>query len=83
MRPAPAQLPRTHVNQVVSFQVDDPTGGSEQLQDTLAQGRLAGAGFSHNSQGAPLPEFQGNAIHRLQVAGNAAETPFLHRETDL
>ena len=49
----------------------------------MPRGRLAGTGFADDSQRAPLPEFQGHAVHGLQVTGGAAEKPLLHREADL
>jgi hypothetical protein len=62
---------------------DDRALASGQAQQREAEGGLARAGFADDAHGLAGPDPQGDAVHRLHVAGGPAQQALADREPDL
>ena len=57
-----------HLEQVLAIVFDGARRGGEELDDHLAGGGFAAAGFPHQAEGLPLVYVEADAVHRLHIA---------------
>ena len=62
-----------HVVNPRAIQSHLATRDVKQAQNGLADGGFAAAGFTHQRQGFPFGDGKGNAIHGIDMAGDAAQ----------
>ena len=78
--PQRAQGGRGHVVDARAVQDHLAAGQPEQPQHRLADGGFAAARFAHQRQRLALRDVEGHAIHRIDIAGGAAEEAAAQRE---
>ena len=57
-----------HLEQVLAIVFDGARRGGEELDDHLAGGGFAAAGFPHQAEGLPFVYVEADAVHRLHIA---------------